>query len=443
MDDLFDPQRYAAIGAAIYAWLTANVFVPDNAIQLGVLVATLGVAQPVAKQVASVLARLSAQRPLATLIGVVEPLLLPLIWLALQLLAILIANVAEWPHHVLEIGASLLSAWIAIRLVSRLVANPVWSKVIAWTFWGIAALNILNLLQPTIDVLNAAGVEIVPGVRISVYLVIKSVIAVALLLVIASYLNGLLETRMRASRAFSPSAQVLFTKTVKATSIVIAAWIGISSLGIDLTALAVVGGAIGLGAGFGLQRVISNMVSGVVLLVDKSIRPGDVISVSGTYGWVTALGGRYVSVVTRDGVEHMIPNETLITERVENWTHTNSHTRLKIPIRVHFDTDVHQAIDICVRAACGTERVLEQPECKCLLVAFGENALELEVRIWIGDAHNGVQNVKSAVLLKIWEMFREAGIRVPYPQRDLHIASGGEVGAQAPPWRPAEGRVPK
>jgi small-conductance mechanosensitive channel len=184
------------------------------------------------------------------------------------------------------------------------------------------------------------------------------------------------------------------------------------------------GGALGLGAGFGLQRVISNVVSGVVLLLDKSIRPGDVISVSGTYGWVTALGGRYVSVVTRDGVEHMIPNETLISERVENWTHTNSHTRLKIPVRVHYDTDVHQAIDICVRAACHTPRVLDQPECKCLLVAFGENGLELEVRIWIGDAHNGVQNVKSEVLLKIWEMFRAAGIKIPYPQRDVRVQSG-------------------
>jgi small-conductance mechanosensitive channel len=431
MDDLFDPQRFAAIGAAIYAWLSANVFVPDNAIQLAALVATLGAAVLLARPVTPVLARLRAQRPLATLLGIVEPLLLPLLWLALLMLAILIANVAAWPHHVLEIGATLLSAWIAIRLASRLVANPVWSKVIAWTFWGIAALNILNLLEPTIAVLEAAELPI-PGVRISVYLIIKAVIAVALLLLIANYLTGLLETRMRTSRAFSPSTQVLFMKTVKATSIVIATWFGISSLGIDLTAIAVLGGAIGLGAGFGLQRVISNMVSGVVLLIDKSIRPGDVISVSGTYGWVTALGGRYVSVVTRDGVEHMIPNETLITERVENWTHTNSHTRLKIPVRVHYETDVLKAIDICVRAACGTERVLEQPECKCLLVAFGENGLELEVRIWIGDAHNGVQNVKSAVLLKIWEMFREAGIRVPLPQRDVHVVGGIALG-EGPP----------
>ncbi|HET8696716.1 MAG TPA: mechanosensitive ion channel domain-containing protein [Gammaproteobacteria bacterium] len=433
MDDLFDPQRYAAIGAAIYEWLAANVLVQDNAIQLAVLVATLGVALVVARHVAPVIARLREQRPMAAWLGVVEPLVLPAIWLALQLLAILIANVAEWEHHLLEIGASLLSAWIAIRLASRLVANPAWSKVIAWTFWGIAALNILNLLEPTIAVLNAAAIEIGP-VRISVYVVIKAVVAVALLLSIASYLTGLLETRMRTSRALSPSVQVLFTKALKATSIVIAAWIGINSLGIDLTAVAVLGGAIGLGAGFGLQRVISNMVSGVVLLLDKSIRPGDVISVSGTYGWVTALGGRYVSVVTRDGVEHMIPNETLITERVENWTHTNSHTRLKIPVRVHYDTDVHKAIDICVRAARGTERVLEQPECKCLLVAFGENALELEVRIWIADAHNGVQNVKSAVLLKIWELFREAGIRVPYPQRDVHVTGGGVFG-EGPPRR--------
>jgi small-conductance mechanosensitive channel len=242
-----------------------------------------------------------------------------------------------------------------------------------------------------------------------------------------------LEIRIRASRSLSPSVQVLFTKSVKATLVGLAILFGVHSLGINLTALAVVGGAVGLGAGFGFQKVISNMVSGLVLLIDESIRPGDVISVSGTYGWVTALGGRYVSVVTRDGVEHLIPNETLISERVENWTHTNSHTRLKIPVRVHYDTNVHEAIDVCVRAARQTERVLEDPECKCLLIAFGDSALELEVRIWISDAQNGVQNVKSAVLLRIWEMFRDAGIRVPYPQREVHLHPGSEPLQSAPP----------
>ena len=432
MSDLFDPERFAAFGEAVYQWLLANVFVRGNAIQLLVIAVTLVAALVLARRLLPLLERVRSQRQFAALAAAATPLVLPLLWLLLQWLAILAATAAEWPHALLGIAASLLTAWVAIRLVSQLAPNQLWAKIVAWMVWSIAALSILNLLDRTIAILDSAAIRF-GDVRISLYLVIKAVIAVAVLLSIAIYLTGLLETRIRASRTLSPSVQVLFTKSLKVTSIVIVVLFGITSLGIDVTALAVVGGALGLGAGFGLQRIISNLVSGIVLLLDQSIRPGDVISVSGTYGWVTALGGRYVAVVTRDGVEHMIPNETLITEHVENWTHTNSHTRLKIPVRVHYDTDVHQAIDLCVRAAAETERVLEQPECKCLLIAFGESGLELEVRIWIGDAHNGVQNVKSAVLLRIWELFREAGIKVPYPQRDVHLADPGTFAAAGPP----------
>ena len=158
----------------------------------------------------------------------------------------------------------------------------------------------------------------------------------AVLLSVALYLTGLLEARIRTSRALSPTVQVLFAKSLRTMLVAMAVLIAIRSVGVDLTALAVVGGALGLGVGFGFQKIVSNLISGVILLIDKSIKPGDVIAVSGTYGWVTALGGRYVSVVTRDGVEHLIPNETLISERVENWTHTNSHTRLKIDVGVHY-----------------------------------------------------------------------------------------------------------
>jgi small-conductance mechanosensitive channel len=426
MAELFDMQRFAAIGAAIYEWLLLNVFVLGNAVQLLVVLLTLGVALMLARRIAPFVDKLGTQPALAGLFGVVRPLVLALIWLVLLWLTIVVAGVAQLPFPLIQIAASLLTAWVVIRLVSQLAPSPSWAKAITWAVWSVAALSILGLLERTIALLDAAALE-TPSFRISLYTVIKSAIAVAVLLSIAVYLGRLLEVRLRGSRTLSPSVQVLFTKALKVSLVSLAALIGIRSLGIDLTALAVVGGALGLGAGFGLQRVISNMVSGVVLLLDQSIRPGDVISVSGTYGWVTALGGRYVSVVTRDGVEHLIPNETLISERVENWTHTNSHTRLKIPVRVHYDTDIHQAIEICERAACETARVLGEPECKCLLVAFGENALELEVRIWIGDAHNGVQNVKSAVLLRIWEMFREAGIRVPYPQRDVTLRSPADV----------------
>jgi small-conductance mechanosensitive channel len=250
------------------------------------------------------------------------------------------------------------------------------------------------------------------------------------LLSISVYLTSLLESRIRTSRTLSPSVQVLFTKSLKIVLISLAILISIDSVGIDLTALAVFGGAIGVGVGFGLQKVISNLISGVILLIDKSIKPGDVIAVSGTYGWVTALGGRYVSVVTRDGIEHLIPNEILISERVENWTHTNSRTRLKIDVGIHYNSEVRAAMQYCLDAAADTERVLKEPEPKCMLIEFGDNSVNLQLRFWIADAQNGVQNVKSAVLLTIWDKFKEHGVEIPYPQRDLHLRSGGEIVAR-------------
>jgi small-conductance mechanosensitive channel len=436
MSEIFDTERFVELGASIYQWLLANVFVLANAAQLLLVIAAFAGAFMLARRLTPLFDRARAKGAIASAMLVLQPLLLPFIWLLLQWFAILAATALEWPQNLLEIAASLLTAWIVIRLVSQLAPNLLWATVLAWTVWAIAALSIVNLLVPTIVFLDAAAVEI-GSLRISLYIVVKSVIVLAMMLSLAIYFTRVLEIRIRSSRSLSPSVQVLFTKSVKATLVGLAILFGVHSLGINLTALAVVGGALGLGAGFGFQKVISNMVSGLVLLIDESIRPGDVISVSGTYGWVTALGGRYVSVVTRDGVEHLIPNETLISERVENWTHTNSHTRLKIPVRVHYDTNVHEAIDVCVRAARQTERVLEDPECKCLLIAFGDSALELEVRIWIADAQNGVQNVKSAVLLRIWEMFRDAGIRVPYPQREVHLHPGSEpLQSVRPPGTP-------
>jgi small-conductance mechanosensitive channel len=183
--------------------------------------------------------------------------------------------------------------------------------------------------------------------------------------------------------------------------------------------------------GFGLQKIVSNLISGVILLLDKSIKPGDIISVSGTYGWVTALGGRYVSVVTRDGVEHLIPNETLISSSVENWTHTQRRTRLKLDVGVHHESDVRSVIALCEEAARAVERVLPDPAPKCLFIEFGESSLKLQLRFWIGDAQNGVQNVKSEVLLEIWDRFKQHGVRVPYPQRDLHIRSAERAPLQA------------
>ncbi len=430
MNDLFSAERLVELGNLAYQWTLTNVLVLESAVQLAVVAAAWGVALWTSRRLRPWFGTLSSRPGAARAIVISMPLLLPLIWLLLLWIAISTASTVGWPDRLLITVASLLTAWVAIRLVSRLARNEVWSRAFTLVAWSIAALNILNLLEPVIAVLDSIAITL-GELRISLFTVVQSTLALAVLLWIAIYLTRVLEARIRTIEAFSPSVQVLFAKSLKIVLIGLAILIAIDSVGIDLTALAVVGGAIGLGVGFGLQKVIGNLISGVILLIDKSIKPGDVIAVSGTYGWVTALGGRYVSVVTRDGVEHLIPNETLIAERVENWTHSNNLTRLKLDVGVHYDTDVPRAIELCAEAAGENDRVLEDPKAKCLLVGFGESSVDLQVRFWIADAQNGVTNVKSAVLLQIWEKFKAEGIEIPYPQRDLHLRSGAQFIAPA------------
>jgi len=432
MEGLLSSQQILELWNSVYQWLLSTVFVVGNAVQLLVIVVTFGLARLLARRFVPWLGQYRVHASAGRAVAIILPLARSLIWLLLLWLTIAAATRLGWPFVLLNSAASLVTAWVAIRLVSQLVKNPVWARFIAWTAWVIAGLQILGWLTPTIAILDSVAVTI-GDLRISLYTVAKSTLALAVLLSFAVYLTGAIEARIRTSRALSPSVQVLFAKSLKIVLVSLAILIAVNTVGIDLTALAVFGGAIGLGVGFGLQKVISNLISGVILLVDKSIKPGDVIAVAGTYGWVTALGGRYVSVVTRDGIEHLIPNETLISERVENWTHSNNQTRIKADVGVHYKTDVKKAMAACVEAAQETDRVLANPEPRCLLVEFGDSSVNLQLRFWISDAHNGVQNVKSAVMLRIWEKFHEQDIEIPYPQRDLHLRSGIELAASGAP----------
>ena len=422
MEGLFSVERLLAIWNVVYAWLLTNVFVLDNAVQAAVIGLTLVLAMLFAKRFIPWLARYREHRHVGRGVVIAEYLAMPIVWFALLWLALAVVGLSERPNALLRTVVTLLGAWIAIHLASQFVRNPAWAKLIAWAAWSLAALSIVGLLTPTIEVLDAAAIPI-GGDEISLWDVIRSTIALAVLLSVALYLASLIESRIRTSQTLSPTVQVLFTKSLKMVLISLAVIVAINSVGIDLTALAVVGGLLGVGIGFGLQKIVSNLISGVILLIDKSIKPGDIISVSGTYGWVTALGGRYVSVVTRDGVEHLIPNETLISEPVENWTHTQRRTRLKLDLFVHHDSDLKAVIALCEDAASATARVLPEPAPKCLFLEFGESSLKLQLRFWIGDAQNGVQNVKSDVLIEIWQRFKQQGVHVPYPQRDVHVRS--------------------
>ena len=426
MEDLLSVDRLLAVWNVVFGWLRTNVFVLDTAIQAGVIALTLLLAVLLSNRAKVWLARYREHRHVGRGVVILESLTFAITWFGLVWVAMTVVGLGERPNALLRTAATLMAAWIAIHLVSQLVRNRAWAKLITWAAWSIAALSIVGLLEPTIAVLDAAAIPLGGDSEISLYDVIRSTIALAVLLSVALYLASLLEARIRTSQTLSPTVQVLFTKSLKMVLVSLAVIFAIDAVGIDLTGLAVLGGLLGVGVGFGLQKIVSNLISGVVLLLDKSIKPGDIISVSGTYGWVTALGGRYVSVVTRDGVEHLIPNETLISQSVENWTHTQRRTRLKLDVSVHHDSDLRAVIALCEEAARSTERVLPDPAPKCLLIELGESSLKLQLRFWIGDAQNGVQNVKSDVLIEIWQRFKQQGVRVPYPQRDLHIRSGAE-----------------
>jgi len=431
MEELLSVDRLLMVWNAVYEWLRTNVFVLDNAIQVGVVALMLLVAVVLAKRLKIWLARYREHRHVGRGVVIVESLAFAILWFGLLWLATTVVGLGERPNGLLRTAATLLAAWIAIHLASQFVRNRGWAKLIAWAAWSLAALSILGLLEPTIAVLDAAAIPIGGDSEISLYDVIRSTIALAVLLSVALYLASLLEARIRTSQTLSPTVQVLFTKSLKMVLVSLAVLFAIDAVGIDLTGLAVLGGLFGVGVGFGLQKIVSNLISGVILLLDKSIKPGDIISVSGTYGWVTALGGRYVSVVTRDGVEHLIPNETLISSSVENWTHTQRRTRLKLDVGVHHESDVKSVIVLCEEAARAVERVLPDPAPKCLFIEFGESSLKLQLRFWIGDAQNGVQNVKSDVLIEIWQRFKQHGVRVPYPQRDVHVRSAERAPLQA------------
>lgn len=425
--DTADLQQY---WQNIQLWIETHALNMGNAAQLGVVAAAFILAMMAAPAVRRGITWATRWRGgdawLAKGGVTLAAIALPLTWLALQWILGLAAEQAAWPHHLLTITVSLLTAWVVIRLASSLIREPGLAKAVSIAAWGIAALNILGLLDPTIMLLDGLALN-VGDLRISLLTVIKGVVALAVLVWAAMLLTRLMEQRISTLTNLTPSVQVLLTKLVKIVLVTIAVVIAISSVGIDLTAFAVFGGALGVGVGLGLQKSVSNLISGVLILLDKSVKPGDVIEVSGTYGKVNSLGGRYASVITRDGVEHLIPNEELIGQQVSNWSYSSNEVRLRLPVGVSYGADVRKAMELMREAANETDRIISEPQAGVLLRGFGDSSVDLELRMWIDDPMNGVSNVKSAVLLRIWDKFHEQGIEFPFPQRDLHIKTAAPL----------------
>ena len=352
----------------------------------------------------------------------IVPLSLPALWAAALWISMIIAGQFGWPTHLVSIAANLAAAWLLIRIASALIPNATIASIVAVVAWTIAALNVVGLLAPAILLLQKVSFSL-GAARISLLTVVEAFVTLAVLLWAASIGGRFAERRLATVANLTPTAKVLFGKLAKIVLISLAFLLALAAGGIDLTVLAVFTGAVGVGVGFGLQRTVSNLFAGIVLLLDRSIKPGDILEVGGTFGWVASLGARYVEVETRDGTQFLIPNEDIITQQVFNWTHQNDNVRLKIRVRVAYEVDVRKALSLMREAAGRPARVLKTPAPNPLVVGFGENGLDLELRFWVADVRNGVHNVSSEVFIGILDLFQEHGIHVPLPQRYLHVQS--------------------
>ena len=333
-----------------------------------------------------------------------------------------------WPSrsYLLGILANLSTAWLIVVLVVRLVSNSFLRAILRYGAWAWVTISILGLSQETMQLMDHAAIEI-GETRISLWVVAQAAVMLGLTFALARFLSTQSATSIRNNEDISPSMQVLFVKFLQVLLYGIAFVVGLRIVGFDLRGLAFMSGFIGVGLGFGLQKVVSNLVSGIIILLDKSIKPGDVISLGETFGWINSLGARYVSVVTRDGREYLIPNEDLITGQVVNWSHTDAYVRLDIYFGTSYGDDPHVVRKLAIDAAKSVDRVLSFPKTPvCHIVGFGDSSVDYILRFWIEDPTGGLTNIRGNVYLALWDAFHENGISLPFPQREVRMLQDGD-----------------
>ena len=314
-----------------------------------------------------------------------------------------------------------------------------WGTPISIVVWVFLGLHFLGWGDEVVAALDGIGVNL-GKTRVSVWSVAKLLVTVSLFVLGAMWISRWLERRVLKLDALAPTMRIGIAKFLQAFLVGLSVLVGLNAAGLDLTTLNVLTGAIGIGLGFGLQSIAANFVSGFVLLMDRSIKPGDVISFTGMpgtategFGWVEELRGRYVVVRDRDGVSTLVPNQNLITNPVVNWSYADPRVRLKLPVRVSYQSDPELAMRLMLQSTVGHPRVIQDPAPVARLMSFGDHGIELELRFWIPDPAAGVNNVRSDVNRAIWRLFREHGIVIPVAQREVRLEMvNPQVGGAVP-----------
>lgn len=384
--------------------------------------------RPADRRLSARLDRNGLKQPGEVALRLARRLVFPLSAFLVVLLGLFIFQLTGYPEGLLEIAAQLLVALIVIRMLvyglrvgfAQGPALKAWEKVISTTVWSVVALHLVGWLQPVIDGMDALAINVGDS-HISLLMAVKLVLLSALYLLLAFWVSGIVEQRMRTSRHINASMRVGLSKVVKFVLVTMAILLALTEAGLNLASLAVFGGALGVGIGFGLQKIVSNFISGFILLGDRSIRPGDVITVGDNFGWVKELRARYIVVRNRDGVETLIPNENLVTTDVINWSYSDRKVRVRIPVQISYGDDPEEGMAIMLEAGKSHPRTLQDPAPVVRLMEFADSGIALELRAWMTDPQEGVGNIRSDINLAIWHGFKEAGITIPFPQRDVNL----------------------
>ncbi len=331
---------------------------------------------------------------------------------------------STWPSrsYMLVVAAKLALAWLMIRLVTSVIRNAFLVKLISLSAWVIAALSVINQLDPAVDALDSISI-VLGGLRLTPLVVIKLGLLLIAALWLTNVASNFAENRINQSTDLTPSIQVLLVKMIRMGLLIVAIAVALSAVGINLSALAVFSGAVGVGIGIGLQKIVANFISGIILLADKSVKPGDLVTIGDSSGRISAMKTRYISVAAGDGREFLIPNEDLVTQKVTNWTYTDKNTLVKVNFGTNYKSDPRQVCRLAAEIAASAPRAIKSRTPNCILTEFAETGMRFSLTFWIADP-DGMDNVKSDVMLSLWETFKREGIRVPYPVREIRVRGG-------------------
>lgn len=358
---------------------------------------------------------------------ILSQLQLPLTALALVLVGRVILR--QWQSvHMLNVVVPLLTSFAIIRfavlMLRQVFAPSGWrdtlTRGIGWAVWIGFALYVTGLAPDLLKFLDDLGFA-VGKQRISLLLILQGALSVLLTLLIALWLGRFLEARLMGAESFDINLRVMFSKLAQALLVLAAVLIALPAVGIDVTVLSVFGGMLGVGIGFGLQKIASNYVSGFIILMDRSVGIGNLVTVDKFTGQLTKLTARYVVLRGLTGVEAIIPNETIITSTVINHSYTDRRVRVPLAVQVSYQSDLDAAIEIMEHAAQRHARVLREPAPKVLIKQFSENGIDLELGVWIEDPEEGTGNLVSDLYHEIWREFKQRGVEIPYPQRDVRV----------------------